>query len=91
MIKELFVQQKSFMAGLLELFGSFVSCAGVSAGLTSTASKTKLISIFKGWRSQGLKNETWTSVQLKSSEQREANAALGAEQPPALLQGTFVL
>lgn len=59
-------------------------------GTDGTASEIKLI--FKRWRSQGLKNESWSSVQLRSSEQREANTAfLGAEQPPALLHSTFVL
>lgn len=63
-IKESLMPQKSFTAGLFELFGSFVNCAGGSPALTDTASKIKLISVFKGWRSQGLRNESQTSVQL---------------------------
>lgn len=89
-IEESLVQQKSFMAGLLRLFESFVTWGGRVCGTDGTASEIKLI--FKGWRSQCLKNESWTSVQLRSSEQREANTAfLGAEQPPALLHSTFVV
>lgn len=39
-----------------------------------------------------MKKESRTSVQLSSSEQREANAAFpGAEQAPAPLHGVFVL
>lgn len=61
-----------------------------SAGGAGAASKTKLIKLIKGWRAQGLKNEHQTSVQLRSSEQREANVpSLEVEQPPTLVHSTL--
>jgi len=90
--KESLVPQQLFTAGLLEFFASFVSCPWGSAGPTVTASKIKSLSVFKGWRSPGLENESQTSAQLRSAEQSEANVAFpGAEQPPTLPHGAFVL